>query len=198
MSAKQSSFFKPARSQTLRWWIENQQVYGGALNYRKVQRPFDSKKLAHVVFKATLGHGVWFTKSERSIVRLMKQMAQRYSIKIKSFSVQKDHIHVLLYPESSAHPRKAKENFQNFLRLFSSQMGRKYKMIFKKLGIQAPKSIWTYRPFTRLVSWGKKSLNSILKYIEKNTLEALGFVQYSNRNHRLDLFLKKFSQEWRV
>ncbi len=151
-----------------------------------------------MVFKATLGHGVWFTKSERSIVRLMKQMAQRYSIKIKSFSVQKDHIHVLVYPESSAQPRRAKANFQNFLRLFSSQMGRKYKMIFNKLGIQAPKSIWTYRPFTRLVSWGKKSLNSILKYIEKNTLEALGFVQYSNRNHRLDLFLKKLSQEWRV
>ncbi len=151
-----------------------------------------------MVFKATLGQGVWFTKSERSIVRLMKQIAQRYAIKIKSFSVQKDHIHVLVYPESSAHPRRAKENFQNFLRLFSGQMGRKYKMIFKRLGIQAPKSIWTYRPFTRLVSWGKKSLNSILKYIEKNTLEALGFVQYLNRNHRLDLFLKKFSQEWRV
>jgi|GEM_PF-1450860 REP element-mobilizing transposase RayT len=198
MSAKQSSFFKPARTQTLRWWIENQQVYGGALNYRKVQRPFDSKKLAHVVFKASLGQSVWFTKSEKSITKLMKQIALRYSIKIKSYSVQKDHIHLLLYPESSTQPRQAKLNFQKFLRLFSAEMGRKYKKIFRKLGIQAPKSIWAYRPFTRLVSWGKKSLNAILKYIEKNTLEALGFVQYSIRNHRLDLFLKKLSEECRV
>jgi len=198
MAAKQSSFFKPARSQTLRWWIENQQVYGGALNYRKVQRPFDSKKLAHVVFKATLGQAVWFTKSERSIIKLMKQIAQRYSIKIKSFSVQKGHIHLLLYPETSVQPRQGKINFQKFLRLFFAEMGRKYKKIFKMLDLQVPQSIWAYRPFTRLVSWGKKSLNAVLKYIEKNTLEALGFVQYSTRNHRLDLFLKKLSQEWRV
>lgn len=180
MAAKQRSFFKPVRTQTLRWWVENQQVYGGALNYRKVQRPFDSKKLVHVVFKATLGPAVWFTQSERSTARLVMQIAHRYAIKIKSLSVQKDHIHVLLYPESSTHPRKAKANFQKFLRLFSAEIARKFKRIFKKLGLQAPKSIWTYRPFTRLVSWGKKSLNSILKYIEKNTLEALGFVEYSS------------------
>lgn len=193
---KQTSLFKPARSKTLRWWVENQLVYGGALNYRKVQRPFDSKKLVHVVFKARLGKSTWFTKSERSIVQLLETSACRYQQKIKKFSIQKDHIHLLVYPAGAFHPVQAKENFQNFLRFVSCEMGRRHKGLMKRLGLKSSRSLWLHRPFTRLVSWGRKSLLAAIKYIEKNTLEIMGLIEYTPRKHQLARFLKKFSQEW--
>ncbi len=198
MKLQQKSFFKEARKSTLRWWVEKQFVYGGSLNYRKVERPFDSKKLVHVVLKARLGKAIWFTRSEKSIAQLLKQAAFRYNLKVKSFSIQKDHIHLLVYPKSFLSPLKARKNFQNFLRFFSAEMGRKYKRIMRILGLHQTRNLWVSRPVTRLVSWGKKSLKAILKYIQKNTLEALGFIEYSSRNHKINQFLKKFSGEWLV
>lgn len=196
MRSKQTSFFKPVRKNTKRWWVENQLVYGGALNYRKCSRPFDSKKLIHVVFKGQLGKSIWFTKSQRSIVEILLRSTHRYHLKIKNYSIQKDHIHVLCYPQSKISHQVAQENFSNFLRFFACEMGRKYKQVFKRFGLSKTKNLWAHRPFTRLVAWGKKSLNKVFEYIEKNEKEVLGLVEYTPRNHRLDKFLKTWSQEW--
>jgi hypothetical protein len=46
---QQLSLFKPPRKNTKLWWITEQHSYGGSMNYRKVARPFDSKKLTHAV-----------------------------------------------------------------------------------------------------------------------------------------------------
>jgi len=118
MKTQQTSFFKAPKTQTKKWWVEEQNVYGGELQYRKCARPFDSKKLVHIVFKAqALGKGVWFTRSQLSISKLLKKAAATYGFKIKSFSIQKDHIHVLgWFPCRQG--LKARESFQNFLRFF--------------------------------------------------------------------------------
>ena len=49
--SKQLSFYKDPRKGTKIWWIKKQTTYGGSFDYRKVERPFDSKKLVHVVLK---------------------------------------------------------------------------------------------------------------------------------------------------
>ena len=198
---KQVSLFKKPKSNTKKWWVEEQNVYGGDLNYRKTSRPFDSKKLIHVVFKANLGKAIYFTRSQKSILELIKSSLYRYNLKLKSFSIQRDHIHLLCYSSSQVSPMKAQEEFKNFLRFFSSEMGRKYKMIFKRFGFTSIekgsdkklKSLWAKRPFTRLVSWGKKSLLKVVEYIEKNTLEEQGLVEYTPRDHALNRFLKKWA-----
>ena len=192
---KQTSLFKKPKTNTKKWWVEEQNVYGGDLNYRKTSRPFDSKKLIHVVFKANLGKAIYFTRSQKSILELIMSSLYRYNLKLKSFSIQRDHIHLLCYSNSQVSPMKAQEEFKNFLRFFSSEMGRKYKAIFKRFGISESKSLWVKRPFTRLVSWGKKSFLKVIEYIEKNTQEALGLVEYTPRDHALNKFLKKWTTQ---
>ncbi len=193
MQLKQTSLFKSPRSGTKKWWIEKQNVYGGAINYRKCARPFRSNKLNHVVFKAQLGKLVWFTRSQKSISELLKKAAAKYDLTIKSFSVQKDHIHLLCYFKAGAGPVMRKKQFSQFLRFFSAEMGRKYKKIFRNLGILKPKSLWLHRPFTRIVSWKKRSLQRIQQYIEKNEHEKLNLVSYTTRNHRLNHYIQKWS-----
>ena len=190
MLRKQQSLFKETRKETKKWWVEEQHCYGGSLDYRKCARPVDSKSLMHTVFKAELGYGIWFTRSQKSIEKLLKESAHRYDIKIKAFSIQKDHIHVLTYPGKTGNHVAAKENFANFLRYFAAEMGRKYKKIFLRFGISSGISLWAHRPFTRIVSWGKRSLNKVIDYIKKNTLEARGAIEYTPRNHKLNRFLK--------
>lgn len=191
---KQISLFKPTRHNTKKSWIEKQSVYGGSLDYRKCKRPFSSKKLTHVVFKAKLGKSIWFTRSQKSIAELLKYSCARYNLKLKAFSIQKDHVHVLCFPLQT-NSRLAQENFKNFLRFFACEMGRKYKQIFIRFGLNKNENLWVKRPFTRLISWGKGSLEKILNYIEKNELEALGFVDYTPRKHQLNRFLQHWAYD---
>lgn len=42
-------------------------------------------------------------------------------------------------------------------------------------------AFWQFRPFTRVMYWGKDFKGSC-SYLLKNTLEAIGFIQYTKRN----------------
>ncbi len=186
--SKQLSFFKDPRRDTKIWWIKKQTTYGGSFDYRKVERPFDSKKLVHVVFKANLGKGIYFTKSQKSVGNLIRTVADKYQVNIKEQAINKDHIHLLVWTNQ-------RESFLKFLRLFSAEMGRKYKEIFKKFNFKKAKNLWVARPFTRLVSWGKRSAQNVVKYLHKNTQEALGFLEYRPRKHRVRIFIEKWEQQ---
>ena len=98
-----------------------------------------------------------------------------------------DHIHVLFYV-------RHKEDQVRFLRLFAGEMGRKYKRIKQSYGLSAANSIWAARPFTRLVAWGRKSIEGLKRYIRQNRDEALGFIAYKPRRHRLAAFLLEWEQ----
>src|SRR5262249_9601626 len=100
--AKQLQLIKDPRTKTKLWWIKKQHSYGGSLNYRKVARPFDSKKLVHTVFKAKLGRSIWFTRWEKEIGKILRDTAHRYDIKLRDYAINKDHIHVESYTEQRA------------------------------------------------------------------------------------------------
>lgn len=180
--AKQLQLIDDPRKKTKLWWIRKQYAYGGSMNYRKVARPFDSKKLTHAVFKAKLGKGIWFTRSQKYILELLNQVAQRYHIKVREVAVNKDHIHIVFYTKKRA-------NQVGFLRFFAADMGRKYARIHRRFGIKSS-TIWIARPFTRLVSWGKRSRLALDNYLKKNRDEAMGFVEYAPRKHALNRFLR--------
>ena len=186
--SKQHSFFKDPRQKTKLWWIVKQSVYGGSLNYRKVARPFSSKQLVHVVLKGNLSHGILFTRSTTFIERLLKFTAKRYAVGIKDFAINQDHLHLLVWASK-------REALTKFLRFFSAEMGRKYKAAYAKKGIRRTKPLWSHRPFTRLVSWGKRSVQVLRSYIKKNKDEALGFIAYTPRKHRLSEFLKRWDAQ---
>ena len=186
---KQLSLIKEPRKNTKLWWIKKRTTYGGSFNYRKVARPFDSKKLVHVVFKARLGKGIWFSKSQPSITKLLNECATRYHVTLRDLAINKDHIHLLIHT-------KEQNSFTCFLRLVAAELGRKYKGIFSRFGFKKPKNFWLHRPFSRLVNWGKKSLQAIHQYIKKNRDEVLGFVEYTPRKHQLNKFLADWESEF--
>lgn len=184
--ARQLSLLKDPRKNTKLWWIKKQYTYGGSMNYRKVPRPFDSKKLTHAVFKAKLGPAVWFTRSRNSIGHLLKNVASKYGVKIKDVAINKDHIHVVFYT-------KHRRGQALFLRLVAAEIGRKYKLIRERFGIRRSGKLWVARPFTRLVSWGRKSLQRVQAYLMKNRNEAMGFIEYRPRRHPLNVFLRQWA-----
>lgn len=184
---KQLNLIKDPRQKTKLWWIVKQGVYGGSLNYRKVRRPFDSKKLSHTVFKAALGRAVWFTRFEGTVREIIKQTAKRYGVRIKDIAVNRDHIHVLFYTAS-------RESQTRFLRYISAELGRRYARLRARAGFrQHP--LWVSRPFSRLVSWGRRSLQQVRAYIQRNRDEVLGFVEYKPRKHALAKFLNAWSAQ---
>lgn len=188
--SKQLSLLKAPRKNTKRWWIEKQTTYGGSLNYRKLPRPFDSKKLTHAVFKAKLGRSTWFIHLQGKIEMLLRRTAERYDVKIKRIAVNKDHIHVLFHT-------KKRQSQVCFLRLFAAEMGRRYKVVKRHFGITS-REFWVARPFTRLVSRGRRSLRGIQCYIQRNRDEAMGFVAYQPRAHKLTALLERWQRATQV
>jgi hypothetical protein len=178
---KQLSLLKDPRKNTKLWWIVKQTTYGGSLNYRKVKRPFDSKKLTHAVLKARLGKANGFSKRERVVREVILDGCRRYGIRSQDLAVHIDHIHILFYT-------KLRESQVRFLRFVAAELGRRFKV--KGSG----QSLWLNRPFTRLVGWGRKSLLGVKKYIARNRAEVMGFLAYKPRNHRLTAFLSEWER----
>ncbi len=183
--AKQLPLLKDPRQNTKLWWIVKRTNYGGSMNYRKVRRPFDSKMLTHAVFKARLGRSVRFSKFEGTVREILVTAAGRYGVRINDSAIHHDHIHLLFYT-------KTRESQVRFLRFFSAEMGRRYARLYRRMG-WAAKPLWVARPFSRLVSWGKKSLRHIKNYIRRNRFEALGFIPYRPRNHSIGRFLARWA-----
>lgn len=182
--AKQQSLIKDPRRKTKLWWIVKQTTYGGSMNYRKVRRPFDSKKLTHAVFKARLGKSNGFHRNQRVVREVLQIAERRYGIKREDLAIHHDHIHVLFYT-------KLREAQIRFLRFVSAELGRRFKTM-----IGTPKgSLWVNRPFTRLVGWERKSLERVKNYIARNRDEVMGFVPYTPRKHRLSDFLAQWEQQ---
>lgn len=181
---KQFSLIKDPRKNTKLWWIVKQTTYGGSMNYRKVRRPFDSKKLTHTVLKAKLGRANGFHRHQETVREVLEIAEKRYGIRRQDLGINHDHIHILFYT-------KTRESQIRFLRFVAAELGRRFKV---KVG--APKgSLWVARPFTRLVSWGRKSLERIKNYIQRNRDEAMGFVEYQPRKHRLADFLAQWERQ---
>lgn len=188
-SSKQLSLFKDPRKGTKLWWIRKKKVYGGSMNYRKVSRPFDSKQLVHVVLKGRPGSALRFTKSVKSIQSLLFRIAARQGTRVVDFAINHDHIHLMVSARGA-------EQFTVFLRHFSSEMGKQYKKLRGKFGRENRTGLWMQRPFTRLLSWGKKSRLVVRNYFNKNRLEAFGFIEYTARKSALNDFLKKWDREF--
>jgi putative transposase len=145
-------------------------AFGGAIQHRKFKRPFNAKKAVHVIFRSRLLSGT------RSLLRsnrrkwteeLIKNKAHHHQVKLYNFSINSNHIHMLIrFP--SPHAQRA------FLRDFSGSLALKIKKTFK---ISQLIRVWDERPFTKIV----RAFKMIRNYIEKNINEALGLWPYQKR-----------------
>jgi REP element-mobilizing transposase RayT len=160
---------------------------GGEIRYRKGQRPFDSDKALHAVLKSALCTTEFNFSQPQTKLKLeeiIRELGQKTNIKVYKIAIAKDHIHILLHA-------KRLSSLRRFLRAISGVLAKRMRKWAKlrKIKLKAG-AFWSARPYTTLVNFGKHWRN-VLGYLEKNRLEAAGFIVYTPRNHPIQKVLKK-------
>ena len=171
--------------------------HGGSLRQKKLgrkARPLSTKDSIYLVFKANMGTirgGLRQSRRFALIHHLVKKYARYFYIKIDKFSVQNDHIHLVIRA-----PKRAK--YQDFFRVFAGQIAQQFQThglvtvamtdtpytlenATAKIGAKK-KELWKFRRFTRVVK-GNRAYKMVLAYVELNELEALNLIPY--RKERL-------------
>ncbi|WP_413295125.1 transposase [Bdellovibrio sp. HCB185ZH] len=164
---------KHARQQTfsvLNTHWKHRYCHGGALrksSHGRCARPLSTKDPLHLVFKvnkAAVKNGLRHPRNFGLINILLKKYSRRFHVKVEQFSIQTDHIHLLLRGSR-------RSGLQSFFRVVAGQFAQVLTDTFsrKHEGVK----VWKYRPFSRVVK-GFQSYKIVRDYIQLNELEAAG------------------------
>ena len=166
--------------------------FGGDLllnSHAKLQRPISIRRSMHVCLRATIcrGHLSFLRTNHRKAVScILKNQAALHRIKLHKMAIASNHIHLILRPLS-------RKTLISFLRSISGLIARAVlKSERGKLSGRLPRSssnrspslakkrFWDKRPWSRIINWGR-DFRTAIKYLEQNTLEALGLIPYRSR-----------------
>lgn len=149
--------------------------HGGTLRKSRAgrrARPLSSKDPLHLVFKcniAALPQGLRTAVTYTLLHQLLRKYARKFFVKIEQFSIQRDHIHLLVRGSK-------RSQTQHFFRVFAGQAAQ--RILGTVTGTPAPR-LWKHRPWTRVIL-GFKPYVTVKNYIQLNELEARGEIKYSN------------------
>jgi len=165
--------------------------YGGELRKSRQgrgMRPLSTRDPLHLVFKVRPGElkkGLRNPMTHTLVHRLLKKYSKKFFIKVEQFSVNADHIHLLV--------RCCKRSFfHNFFRVFAGQIAQHATHTFntKKEG----KMLWKTRPWSRVIR-GYKAYLQVRGYVKMNALEASGRMAYIKERTRA-LSLEQLRELW--
>ena len=148
--------------------------YGGSLrNPRRGRkfRPLSKTEPLHLVFKANRKalkeKSFRAPLSSRLIQTLIRRYAQRFHVRIDQFTIQGDHLHLLV---RCSH----RFFFQAFFRVLAGQIAQRFhKEGLLHLVTDTPKNLkakpklWKFRPFSRVVR-GLRAYRIVRDYIQLN------------------------------
>ncbi|QDK44483.1 hypothetical protein DOM22_04575 [Bdellovibrio sp. ZAP7] len=130
-------------------------------------RPLSTKDPIHLVFKVNktaVKKGLRHPRNFLVLTRVLRKYAFKFYVKVEQFSVQHDHIHLLV---RGGH----RSQLQSFLRVLAGQFAQRLTDTFDTKN-DGPK-VWRYRPFSRVVK-GYKAYRIVRDYIQLNECEANG------------------------
>lgn len=194
MTTKQQSLFKIPT---------NKKIFGGALlnGRRKGQRPLAPGQALHLVLKSQ-----WATRANKftahanrsPVEEIITATSKRYGIRLYKMAICGNHIHLIIRS-------KRRWLYRAFIAVVTGliaqhimrQQSFKIFMLSKRkefAGEGVPpqekgQAFWQHRPFSRIISWGR-DYQKCLEYLTRNTLEALGFIQYKQR--------RDYYAKWRI
>ncbi len=153
--------------------------HGGEISRgkRKGRRPIALKRAMHITLrssKATGKYSFLLPRPARFIEKLLTELCKTYGVKLYRKANSGNHLHL-------AARALTREGFQNFLRVLAARIstfitGARKGRPFGKF--------WDLPAYTRIVEWGH-AYSNLIKYIEKNTMEAMGLLPYTPRRNRL-------------
>ena len=157
---------------------KNSKTFGGEtlLGKRKTARPLSDKKPIHLVLRSNSVKV--FTPTNKSLKRLIYNLAEKYSFKIYELALNHNHIHFVI-------KLKDKNLYKFFIRELTSKMAQ---AIRKKL--PTIKTILSLRPWTRILEWGK-DFETAASYVILNIEESMGWVVRDKSTKRWDTRLLK-------
>lgn len=149
-------------------FFKNKNSFGGSLliGHRKIQRPLSTKSAIHLILKSQ--HKGIFNPSNQSLLRLIRSQAEKFNIRLYEVAVNWSHIHMVI-------KIKSREDYLKFIRALTSLIAMR---------AQKAQKVFTLRPFTRLVAWGK-DFENIIQYQILNQLEANGLISRSKKPYKL-------------
>ncbi len=164
---------------------------GATVSNPKTARPVSCKHANHVVIKSYKAIGSRsFVSHERWILNKSRSLATGLGVELKDIVVHSNHIHLLLRVSR----RRA---FFAFLRALCGLIARKITSKERGLAKNANEKasrdrrngslekFFAGRPFSRIVSLGRKSYKSIKEYFDLNRLEKLGYSKEVSRKRGL-------------
>lgn len=159
---------------------DNRFCYGGELRksrHGRGIRPLSTRDPLHVVLKVRPGElkkGLRHPATHTLVHRLLKKYSKKFYVKVEQFSVNADHIHLLL--------RCSKRSlYHNFFRVFAGQVAQQATGTFQKK--KKGKSLWKARPWSRVIK-GFKAYVIVRNYVKLNELEAAGTIAYQKERTR--------------
>jgi REP element-mobilizing transposase RayT len=153
----------------------------------------------HLTLKSYHASGGRCLLKHKSLIRaVLEKAARRFGVTVYNHAVAGNHLHVLVKGRSRL-------GLQNFFRVFA---GHTAQQILKLCPLPKPRmgrgsgggahdapliidsgrqscaknrrKFWGYLIYSRIVSWGRE-FKTVLRYIDRNTLEALGLIAYEPR-----------------
>jgi hypothetical protein len=136
--------------------------FGGILNKgkRKTKRPLTNRHSLHVVLKATTSDVLLLNRDK--IDAVISQMGSKFGIKVYSYGIHADHIHLHIHPCET-------NIYTKWIRALSSTL---------VTGI--PELKWKLPPYTRIVH-SEEYFQNLPKYILKNQRQGEFFVEAHER-----------------
>ncbi len=161
--------------------------HGGILRKKRSgrgYRPLSTRDSLHLVLKADRRRlrttSLRTHQNFLSITNLIQKYSRRFYIKVDQYSIQADHIHVLIQASK-------RSNYMKFFRVLSGQIAQQLKnngrlrVTDTPTPTQTPSpgtGLWIYRPFSQVVQ-GRRAHRVMQDYIQLNEQEALGRISYS-------------------
>lgn len=156
-------------------------VFGGSLleGRRKSSRPLSRKHVIHLVMKSSQARGPQSflrPRLSRMVSEVFRRQAKLAKVTILDFVNVGNHLHVTV----RIHDR---ERYKQFVRATAGLIAR--KSLEKERGPAAKEArlerikktnsnkagFWDYRPFTRIVYWGRE-VHTMMSYLEKNKKQS--------------------------
>ena len=149
--------------------LENSKSFGGSnlIGRRKSRRPISTKHGMHLVMHSqhVLKNGS-FVRHRKLVEGTIGRAAHKFGVKVYRLAVARDHIHMVIKVGCRA-------SYTFFVQFVSGFLALKLK-------IEKGAKFWSYRPFTRVVAWGK-DFKQTCKYVVMNELEAMRWIPYQPR-----------------
>ncbi|WP_413582190.1 transposase [Bdellovibrio sp. HCB288] len=144
--------------------------HGGTLrnsSFGRGARPLSGKDPIHLVFKVNIKAvkgGLRSSKNFNLMTLLLKRYSYKFFVKVEQFSIQRDHIHLLIRGGR-------RSQIQSFLRVVAGQFAQRLTDTPNTKN-DGPR-VWKHRPYTRVVK-GHRAWVTVRNYIQLNECEAKG------------------------